>query len=186
MGSTERIGVDVRIVCATNRDLRHAVNEGRFRSDLYYRIAVLTVHLPPLRDRPEDIPMIAEAILDSLGADRARVASLLSDASVEAMQLAAWPGNVRELRNHLEQCVVLQRPLPVAGPAAPEREEQERRWDPSVPYAVARQDAIAAFERGYTKALIDAHDGHTPSAAKAAGMDRAHLYRLLKKHGLLG
>ncbi|MEM9189388.1 MAG: sigma 54-interacting transcriptional regulator [Myxococcota bacterium] len=185
VGSTARIPINVRIVAATNRDLRREVNRGRFRPDLYYRLAVFRVSLPPLRARPNDVVMIAEAILDGLGASESQKDLLLSDAETEKLRRASWPGNVRELRNYLEQCLVLSSPMPLSQPLEAEPSAPVVSHDPRVPYSLARQHAIASFERGYTAALLERHQGSIPKAAKAAGLHRAHLYRILKRHGLI-
>jgi two-component system, NtrC family, response regulator GlrR len=103
VGSNRHAAVDVRVIAATHRDLRAEVNAGRFRSDLFFRLAVLKITLPPLRQRPEDIPDLVDATLKSLGADPAASALLKSPAFIAELQHATWPGNVRELRNHLER-----------------------------------------------------------------------------------
>jgi DNA-binding NtrC family response regulator len=180
VGSTERIPIDVRMIAATNRDLRIEVNEGRFRSDLYYRLAVLKVKLPPLRERPEDVPVIAEHLLTELGASREELDELLDPAFVARLQGAAWPGNVRELRNYLERCLILDQRLPVPEDA----QEKPDRVDPNVPYAIARRRTLDAFERAYATALVAHHNGNVAKAADAAGFHRVYLYRLLKKHGI--
>ena len=105
---------DVRVVAATNRDLRAEVNAGRFRSDLYFRLAVVKVTIPALRERPEDIPITVETILRALGADEASAAALRTPEFFAALGHSAWPGNVRELRNYLERCLVFQEALPVS------------------------------------------------------------------------
>jgi DNA-binding NtrC family response regulator len=113
-GEVKRLGtnvykpVDVRIVTASNRDLREEVNAGRFRPDLFYRVAVVRIPLPPLRKRPEDVEPIATKLLRGFGADPARTPALFAPAFMGRLRAAAWPGNVRELRNHLERCLVFQ------------------------------------------------------------------------------
>jgi DNA-binding NtrC family response regulator len=182
VGSNSHRVVDVRVVAATNRDLRAEVNSGRFRSDLYFRLAVIKVVLPPLRERPEDIPLIAERILARSGADPARVQALYTPELVATLMRAAWPGNARELRNYLERCLVFQEALPVTeSPGAP-----ANRVDARVPYAEARGRAIDEFERAYLEALLALHGGKVSQAAAAAGIDRVYLHKLLRRHGLRG
>ena len=111
LGTNTQTPVDVRIICATNRDLRGEVNAGRFRSDLYFRVAVVKIPLPPLRQRSEDIPLIVDKLLSGLGCDARVKASLMEPSFVAQLQRTVWPGNIRELRNHLERCVVLQETL---------------------------------------------------------------------------
>jgi transcriptional regulator with PAS, ATPase and Fis domain len=163
--------VDVRVVAATNRDLRGAINSGQFRADLYFRLAVLRVPMPPLRSRPEDLPVLVERLLERLGA---KDQTLLRPESIARLSAAAWPGNVRELRNHLERCLVVKEALPVGDAVEPAQ----------LPYGEARDRAAAEFERRYLEQLLGLHGGHVASAAKAAGLDRAYLYRLLRRNGI--
>ena len=184
LGSNTQTPVDVRIITATNRDLRAEVNGGRFRSDLYFRLAVVKIPLPPLRQRAEDIPTIVEKLLSGLGSDARVKASLLDPAFVVQLQRAAWPGNIRELRNHLERCVVLQETLlPGEGEeSAPAPESGSSPIDPRVPYPEARRRALDTFERQYVDALLQLHGGKVSQAAASADIDRVHLYRLIKRH----
>jgi two-component system response regulator GlrR len=183
LGTNTYVPVDVRIITATNRDLRAEVNAGRFRSDLYFRLAVMKISLPPLRQRTEDIPLIVDKLLSGLGAD-ARVKSTLVDQSFLAqLQHATWPGNIRELRNHLERCVVLQEQLlPGEGGEGQATPEQGAAVDPRVPYPEARRRALDSFERAYVEALLQLHGGKVSQAAASADIDRVHLYRLIKRH----
>nr|MDQ3387893.1 sigma-54 dependent transcriptional regulator [Gemmatimonadota bacterium] len=107
VGATEPIPVDVRIIAATNRELEEEIRRGTFRSDLYYRLNVITLHLPPLRDRPEDVPILSEYFLGRFSATRGHSPSPLAPEAIEALQRYDWPGNVRELENALERAVVL-------------------------------------------------------------------------------
>jgi len=172
VGSNDWRPVDVRIVAATNRELRALVNSGRFRPDLYYRLAVLSVRLPPLRERTEDLPLLARAMLAQLGVEEAQQTSLLTGPLLVRLAAHEWPGNVRELRNHLERYVVLGETgdAPTALPAI----------DMSAPYRAARD----AFERRYLSELLARHAGNVRAAAETAGLDRVSLYRLLWRHGL--
>ena len=176
--------VDVRIVTASNRDLRAEVNAGRFRSDLYFRLAVVKIPLPPLRQRSEDIPAIVEKLLSGLGSDARVKATLLDPAFITQLQRAAWPGNIRELRNHLERCVVLQETLlPGEGEESSRPEEgASGTIDARIPYPEARRRALDAFERQYVEALLQLHGGKVSQAAASADIDRVHLYRLIKRH----
>ncbi|MCY0991150.1 sigma 54-interacting transcriptional regulator [Nannocystis sp. ILAH1] len=180
VGSNTHRPVDVRLVAATNRDLRTEVNLGKFRADLYFRLAVVTIRMPPLRQRPEDIPALVDEILASLHASPAQVEPLRDPAFLARLRHAVWAGNVRELRNYLERCVVL-------GPGQPEPETGDASddgfvVDPAAPYAAERVRALADFERRYFAGLLRLHDGKAARAADAAGIDRAYLYRLLRRH----
>jgi two-component system, NtrC family, response regulator GlrR len=184
LGTNSYVPVDVRMITATNRDLRAEVNAGRFRSDLYFRLAVVKIPLPPLRQRAEDMPLIVEKLLTGLGADARVRATLLDPAFVVQLQRAVWPGNIRELRNHLERCVVLQETLlPGEGEeTGPPEETGPSTIDPRVPYPEARRRALDAFERQYVEALLQLHGGKVSQAAASADIDRVHLYRLIKRH----
>ncbi|MBZ0235487.1 MAG: sigma 54-interacting transcriptional regulator, partial [Deltaproteobacteria bacterium] len=118
VGGSATVPVDVRIVAATHRDLRGEINSGRFRPDLYYRLAVVRIEIPPLRARPDDLEPIARQLLAGMGASPAQVARLLDGAALEQLRAATWPGNLRELRNYLERCLVFDEPLPIAEEAA--------------------------------------------------------------------
>src|SRR5215468_8391496 len=183
LGTNSYTPVDVRIITASNRDLRAEVNAGRFRSDLYFRLAVVKITLPPLRQRAEDMPLIVEKLISGLGADARVKATLLDPAFVAQLQRSAWPGNIRELRNHLERCVVLQETLlPGEGEETGRPDGEATQIDPRIPYPEARRRALDAFERQYVEALLQLHGGKVSQAAASADIDRVHLYRLIKRH----
>jgi DNA-binding NtrC family response regulator len=176
VGTNAPTRLDVRIVAATHRDLRAAVNHKAFRADLYFRLSVVRIALPSLRERPEDVPLLVERLLQRMGA-RPDVAAALSSPNFMAdLQRASWPGNVRELRNFLERCVVFQQQLPLDEPR-PERAEPRS-------YSEARQQVLDAFERRFLEELMARHGGKVAAAAQEAGVGRGYLYRLLHKHGL--
>jgi transcriptional regulator with GAF, ATPase, and Fis domain len=181
VGGRELIRCDLRIVAATNRDLRAEVNRGMFRADLYFRLAVVKVVLPPLRERTSDIPRLVEHLLTKIGATPDAMADLMQPDFIAALCAARWPGNVRELRNHLEQCVVFgERRLP----NTPSTPHPAATVDPALPYEVARRQAIDAFEREYVTRLLERSEGNVAAAARDAGLNRAYLHRLLRRHGL--
>ena len=177
----KNINCDLRIIAATNRDLRAEVNRGAFRPDLYFRLAVVKVELPPLRERSEDIPLLVGHLLQRIGASAQAIANLMQPDYLATLASASWPGNVRELRNHLEQCVVFgERRLP----NAPSTPHPSTTIDPNVPYDVARRQLLDNFERSYVQALLEVHQGNITAAARGAGLNRAFLYRLLRRHSL--
>ena len=179
LGSTQRLPVDVRVIAATNRNLRQEVNARRFRSDLYYRLAVVVVTLPPLRERIQDVPLLVDAILSDLGVSDSPTARALRGGELLAELLRhAWPGNVRELRNYIEGCLVRQDghvPLVASG---------EPTIDPTQPLAVVRERWVRHVERRYLEQLLALHGNNVSAAARAAGIDRVHLHRLLARAGL--
>jgi transcriptional regulator with GAF, ATPase, and Fis domain len=184
VGANRFLPVDLRVIAATNRDLRAEVNAGRFRSDLYYRLAVVKIPIPPLRDRPEDIPAIVDGLLEQMKAPKAAAARLRTPGFLSAIMRGSWPGNVRELRNHVERSLVFadEGVLPLDSDVA------ARDVDASVgellPYSEARRIAQDAFERQYLSALLKKSGGKVAQAAQIAGMDRVYLYRLLRRQGL--
>jgi DNA-binding NtrC family response regulator len=180
IGSHEHLPIDVRIIAATNRDLRAETNRGDFRADLYFRLAVVRATLPPLRERPDDIPAIAVRLLAQLGASSMVRGALLTPSFLATLARVAWPGNVRELRNYLERCLVFEGPLPTGGLAA----ESPPGVDASRSYADERERALAQFEHQYAAGLMRAHGGNVTKAAAAAGITRVHLYRLLHRHNV--
>jgi DNA-binding NtrC family response regulator len=181
IGSNTYERADVRVVAATNRDLRAEVNEGRFRSDLYYRLAVVKISLPALRHRPDDLPILVDRILSRLHASDAAISALKKPEFIGTLARATWPGNVRELRNYLERCLVFQEPVPLS---ESEGHGAVHSIDPSLPYDDARAAALADFERRYVEGLLETHSGSVSSASRAAGVSKVYLYRLINKHGL--
>ncbi len=177
VGSSQRIPVDVRIVAATNRDLKAEVNARRFRSDLYFRIAVLVVRMPPLRERMADLPILVDAILDDLNDSSEMARALRSGELLPELLRHAWPGNVRELRNYLEACIVRQERTLSSPPGEP-------TIDVAQPLRVVRDQWIRHVERRYLEQLLLVHTNNVSAAARAAGIDRVHLHRLLSRVGL--
>jgi len=175
VGATHYRSVDVRVIAATHRDLRAEVNARRFRSDLYYRLAVVEIRLPALRDRIDDLPLLVEHLLTNV--PEARRAELSAPDFLAHLAAQPWEGNVRELRNYLDRCLALG--LELATPV-----EALSAIDACIPLKLAREQNTRAFERAYLEDLLRRHGDQLSAAARAAGVDRAHLYRLLWKHGL--
>ena len=200
VGQTKMKHVDVRVIAATNRDLEREVNRGRFREDLYYRLAKVSVRVPPLRDRTDDIPLLVSTFLASMGAHDA--SKLFSPSVIEEMQLHDWPGNVRELRNYIERSIVLDDVPPpprrsgtMRAQSAPLRSDTDPRsleprseppreaMNSDIPFRIAKESAIATFEKAYLGPLIERCNGNVSQAARAAKMDRMYLHQLAQKHG---
>jgi len=180
VGGREERPVNVRVVSATHRDIAEAMVEGTFREDLYYRLNVVRLDLPPLRERPEDIPLLAEHFLAQLDADRPvdqRVGGFSPEA-VRVLLAYRWPGNVRQLRNVVEQVCVLCRKGPI--PAELVRRALREGRDDIVSLAEARNH----FERDYLARTLRLAEGNVSEAARLAGRNRTEFYRLLKRHHL--
>jgi len=190
--------VNVRIIAATNRDPDAAMRSGDLRDDLYYRLRVVPLRVPPLRDRPEDIAPLAEHFLRSYWTKHRRKGTptpAFNDAALRALTSHAWRGNVRELQNVIEHTVVLVDPGSEIGPeqlalAAGPGVPSELGSDPAIStalgesYHAARDRVIAQFERQYLTWLINRAGGNMSKAARIAGVDRTTLYRLMERHGL--
>lgn len=196
LGGARYTDIDVRVVAATNRDLWSEVQAGRFRADLYYRLAILELHLPPLRERTEDIPALIEDFARELAGPVPLLEKLLAPEHLAVLQRQLWPGNIRELRNYVERCIAYGEALrpgarmssspPEIAPApeiAPIHHEQPV-IDPRIPIREARVLWNRRFEYAYLQALLEHHGGNVRAAARATGLDRAQLYRLLRKHAL--
>ncbi len=186
VGSSKYIPVDVRVIAATNRNLRAEVNAKNFRSDLYYRLAVVEVPLPAVRERLEDLPILVNAILERLGATSPHeVALVRSREFLNTITRHSWPGNVRELRNYVERCLALAEHAPLDAEAAPrESGSNVPEIDTKLTLKVARDRWVGIFERAYLDRLLEENGGNVTAAARAAGVDRIHFYRLLWKNGL--
>jgi DNA-binding NtrC family response regulator len=182
VGGSESIGVDVRVLAATHRDLRAEVNAGRFRADLYYRLAVAKVVIPPLRERPEDIePLVLHFVQRLTG--MAELGPLAG--ALDQLRAHPWSGNARELRNVVETALVMGE-LDLGGGAGSRPAQPLATPGAIDSYRDARATAITQFEVGYLRTLIERAGGNASEAARIARMDRPYLLTLLRKHGLRG
>jgi DNA-binding NtrC family response regulator len=195
VGGNERIPLDVRVVCATNRDLRSEVDEGNFREDLYYRLSVVKVHLPPLRERPEDIPLIIKKFLENGRFNRLQSGELkvrrVEDDALKMLQRYQWPGNVRELANVIERVVSMADKETISAPnlsfvfqeIEQNVEPTERMTvDTSLPFKEAKQKVVEVFEKDYLEELLRRNNYNVSRASREAKIDRKHLRNLLKKY----
>jgi DNA-binding NtrC family response regulator len=183
VGGQRYLPVDVRVIAATNRSLQMEVNSRRFRPDLYFRLAVLEVRLPALRERPEDVPILVENLLHALGAAHRPEAQLLrAPEALADLARHPWPGNVRELRNYVERCLALAQRQPLAADGTAQSTGGADLPPDSL--RSARERALLEFERQYLEALLAHHGGNVSAAARTAGVDRKYLYRLLWRNGL--
>jgi two-component system response regulator HydG len=181
VGGTEAIPVDVRVVAATNRDLEDDIKRGRFRTDLYYRLNVIAIHLPPLRDRPEDIPVFADAFLRRVAKEHGDEPKRLSAEALDAIQVYDWPGNVRELENALERAVVLTKADTIPLSAIPDKVTQ-RRAEPLVAERPRANPTLDVVERAYITWVLQSEGGNKTRAAEVLGIDPSTLYRKLSRY----
>ena len=183
VGATETIPVDVRIIAATNRDLEEEIRRGTFRSDLYYRLNVITLHLPPLEQRSEDIPILADYFLKRFSARRDLPAPKLSADALAALQHYDWPGNVRELENALERAVVLSPTGEIAVSALPARITSQKS-EPLVSDRLPPNPSLEIIERAYILWVLQSEAGNKTRAAEVLGIDPSTLYRKLVRYGI--
>jgi transcriptional regulator with GAF, ATPase, and Fis domain len=189
VGGNKTLRTNVRLIAATKRDLQREVSAGKFREDLYFRLAVVPIVVPPLRQRREDIAMLAEHILRA-AAGPGREPLRISQETMQGLLAHDWPGNVRELRNVLERAIYMAQAvgaaeigavsLATSGSAG----ESVFQFDPQRSYRETRARYDAEFERRYVKWLLGRHGGNVSAAAREARMDRKHLHDMAKKHGL--
>ena len=181
VGGTQEVELGARVIAATNRDLRSEVNSGRFRHDLYHRLAVVVLKLAPLRERREDIPLLVEHFARELGAEGS-IEDIFGSDQLARWQRHPWPGNIRELRNAVEAALVVGPQLTGDMPAQLPSPTDETA--PLPPYKDARAQIVGDFERSYLTRLMREADGNVSKAARVARMDRSHLIDLLHRHGL--
>jgi DNA-binding NtrC family response regulator len=183
VGGTEAIPVDSRLIAATNRNLDEEIKSGRFRSDLYYRLNVIAIHLPPLRQRRDDIPVLAEHFLHRIAASRKEPSKRLLPAALEALQEHHWPGNVRELENALERAVILTNGDRIGPEVLPER-VTERKAEPLVSAHTPSNPTLESVERAYIMWVLQNEGGNKSRAAEVLGIDPSTLYRKLSRYGV--
>jgi two-component system response regulator HydG len=187
LGKSESQQIDVRFICATNRDLELEVNAGRFRRDLFYRLAVLHIDLPPLRQRGDDVTRLANHFLEQLQAPNKPVTGF-SEHTIELFKRHSWPGNIRELRNAVEHGLAMTRSKTIALvdlPATLQRASLDAAaYEAREPPFGSRADALGTAERDYLIGLLKENAGNVARSANQAGMSRQGLHKLLKKHAV--
>ena len=185
VGSTEPIPIDVRVIAATNRDLEHEIRRGTFRSDLYYRLNVITLHLPPLRDRRDDVQMLAEYFLQRMKTEQNGDARdlRLSDDALQVFERYDWPGNVRELENALERAAILTHDGVISSELLPSR-ILEPAPAPLVSEQPPANPTLELIERAYILWVLQAEGGNKARAAEVLGIDPSTLYRKLNRYGV--
>jgi DNA-binding NtrC family response regulator len=188
IGSNKEIHLNVRIIAATNRDLKKDVEQKRFREDLYYRLNVINIHLPPLRERKGDIVLLAMHFLKNLSSVHGKNISSITPEALELLELYEWPGNVRQLQNVIERAVVLTNSDSIDPGILPG--EIVKPWPgfkksgDSLPYREAKERCLSDFETEYLKSLLSKTSGNITEAAKIAGVNRKTIHRLLKRYNI--
>ena len=181
IGSNETIIPDLRIIAATNRNLTEEVRKGNLRDDFFYRIHIIPVHLPPLRSRQEDIPLLIQHFLQSLS--DADTLPVMPEHAIQSMMQRDWPGNIRELQNAVHQFITLNTVEPAEVSSPPTVGKQA--FDPLPPDAtLSLKAAMAHYEKQYLRQTLDAHQWHRARVAALLGIDRRTLFRKMRGHGL--
>jgi two-component system nitrogen regulation response regulator NtrX len=183
VGDDEPIKVDVRVIAATNKDLEEEISRGNFREDLFYRLNVIPFFVPPLRERKEDIPLLARHFLKEFSAAYSRRSREITEDAVDVLMRYSWPGNVRELRNVIERLVIMN----------PTVHKIERKHLPPLMHREGSRNtagfstlhqARAAYERDYILKKLDENHGNVTRTAEVLGLERSHLYRKMKTLGI--
>jgi DNA-binding NtrC family response regulator len=183
LGCPKTRTADIRIVAAANRDPRECVRRGQLREDLYYRLNVVELQIPPLRDRQQDIPLLAAHFIGQYAAAFDRPAQALSSRALECLHARAWPGNVRELEHAIERAVILSRDSII-------KEDLVAEGDSGISppcmgsFNRAKAKFVVQFEREYIERILLAHEGNISSAARAANKHRRAFWELMRKHGI--
>lgn len=187
VGGKEEIEVDLRVIAATARNLDEDIKNDRFRSDLYYRINVARIELPPLRDRAPDIPLLANHFIERYAKEMGREKVEITPEAMEILSWYAWPGNVRELQNVIRRALAMTRGSRISEGDLPDgivTATGGRAGTGPQGFFDRREEHVAVFEKEYLSNLLRDHEGDVPTAAGDARIPRGTLYRLLKKHGL--
>jgi two-component system response regulator HydG len=183
VGATEPVPIDTRILAATNRDLEEEIKRGNFRRDLFYRLNVIAIHLPPLRERADDIPMLADTFLVRACERHGTAPKRFSDAAMEVLVGYHWPGNVRELENAIERAVILSTSDVVDRASLPDR-ITERRPEPIVSDRATPNPTLDTVERAYIMWVLQTEGGNKTRAAEVLGIDPSTLHRKLSRFGV--
>jgi two-component system nitrogen regulation response regulator NtrX len=189
VGSDETISVDTRIIAATNKNLEEEIKKGTFREDLYYRINVIPIHLPPLRQRKEDIELISSHYLSLFSAENSIKNKVISNSAIQILKTYSWPGNVRELKNIMERLSIMVKadliepqhlPFPINSIKFEKNEEFENLFT-----SIDFREARAKFEKVFILKKLEEFDGNVTKTADAMGMERSHLYRKMRQFELV-
>ncbi len=183
VGSNTPVSVDVRVVSATNKPLESLIDNGNFRSDLFYRLNVIPFQIPPLRERSEDVPLLIEHFNRRFSADYGKQAKLFAPDALEKLQTSDWLGNVRELKNTIERIVIMSSKETITADDLPAMETANER--PAISFRFPSfKDATDAYQREFILHKLAEHDGSVAKAAEEMGVDRSHLYRRMRNLGI--
>jgi DNA-binding NtrC family response regulator len=180
VGATEPIAIDTRLIAATNRNLEEEITRGNFRSDLYYRLNVIAIEIPPLRQRRDDIPLLAESFLEEIAKKRNEPKKNLTPEAAEQMQEYSWPGNVRELENAIERAVILASNGTIQPSALPDK-LRLRKSEPLMAERTTKNPSLEAIERAYITWVLGSEGGNKSRAAEVLGIDPSTLHRKLSR-----
>ncbi|HTC42675.1 MAG TPA: sigma-54 dependent transcriptional regulator [Candidatus Acidoferrales bacterium] len=183
IGSNQTLRVDVRVIAATNKNLEQEIARGAFRQDLFYRLNVIPFHVPPLRDRKEDIPVLARFFLNEFSTEYGKKTRELSDGALEILMRYPWPGNVRELKNLVERLVIVCPQARIEPHHLPPELFRGVAESPQHPYSTLHE-ARSAYEREFILRKLQEHRWNMTQTASALGLERSHLYRKMKSLGI--
>lgn len=187
VGGTKTIQVDVRVIAATNKDLEKEIARGSFREDLYYRLNVIPIHVPPLKERKEDIPILVQDFLEEFSRKDNTESKTISQKALEALTAHDWPGNVRELKNYVERLVIMSPGAVIESvelmpsPALPSSRPASF---PDILAVPTLREAKALAEREYIQSRLAEYKGNVTQTAEAIGLDRTSLHKKIKALGL--
>jgi Nif-specific regulatory protein len=186
VGSARTRGVDVRVIAASNRDLRREVRDGRFREDLFYRLAVFPIHVPPLRERPGDVTSLAEFFLDLHGRRERKADVKLSRDAAHLLEAYRWPGNVRELENEIQRALALAAPGEILTPTHFSQRlfELKESVDATARSGETLREALQRIEALLIRRALDAHGGRRAATARSLGITREGLYKKMRRFGI--
>ena len=184
VGSGQTVQVDARVIAATNKNLEDEIANGNFREDLFYRLNVVPFYVPPLRDRAEDIPVLAEAFLNEFSRSYGRKPKRLLPSALQALSAHSWPGNVRELRNLMERIAILHDREDVGAADLPASNRRHPARQPASLGFASLKEARTAYERDYVERTLAAMEGNVTRAAAALGMERSNLHRKMRALGI--
>jgi two-component system nitrogen regulation response regulator NtrX len=184
LGASESIKVDARVVAATNKNLEEEIERGNFREDLFYRLNVIPFHVPPLRDRREDIGLLAEHFMNEFTSAYGRKRKEFSPEAMKMLEDYYWPGNVRELRNLIERIVIMNPQIRIDARHIPISSSRRSVFDTEMPQFSSLQEVREAAEREYITKKLEEARGNISRAAELLGLERSHLYKKMKALGI--